>query len=545
VVESARILIIDDDQSMLRLIRAHLTAAGYTVETASDGETGLRLAETFRPRILILDLLLPGMDGFVVCRKVRENPLLAGTAILMVTAVYLSEEDIERGFHIGADQYLVKPDVILSKPLHLRDLRATVERLLAPRQEKPEEVPPGPPRDRILLVDDDEKNLRLLRMRFASEGFEVREANSGQEALEVEEPFQPHLILMDIKMPQMSGLDVLKTLRDRGRDVPVVIMTAHGSETIAVDAFKRGAEDYLIKPFDTAQAVRMATQVIERHRLRRSQAQLTERLKKISCDLVNRVNNLEQQNRKLEEAYAAVRGLSEFNRRFIRSLSQDLRAPLATVLSFLSLLRDMPAEARDPRQEKESLDIVFKTAFRLEVNLSNLLYLSRIQAGALTTVTGVLELESSVESILHLARRSLGRDDVRLAWFPEARPHRVTGDPALLRDILVNLVDNALLRTEGSGELTVEVLHPSEESGPGQARVLLRLRDAGTRHADADLVRAPVTELEPESVREGSESVRLNLCRHLAEVQGWRLLLSNRPQGGGEALLEIPCHDVG
>lgn len=541
MAEGARILVIDDDQSMLRLIRANLSAAGYTVATAGTGEEGLQLAETFHPRVVILDLLLPGMDGFAVCRKFRENPAYADTAILMATAVYLSEEDARRGFTTGADQFLVKPDVILSKPVHLRDLRATVERLLAgPTPSEPAHE--AAPKERVLLVDDDDKNLRLLRMRFASEGFEVQEALSGQAALELEESFAPQVVLMDLKMPTMSGLDVLKVLRERGRDVPVVIMTAHGSESVAVEAFKGGAADYLIKPIDSALAVRMAAQIIERYRLRRSQEQLTERLKKISCDLVNRVNHLEQQNRKLEEAYTAVRGLSEFNRRFIRSLSQELRAPLSTILSFLSLLRDTPPEHRDPVRERESLEIVFKTAFRLEVNLSNLLYLSRIQAGALTTAAGTLELEPAVEGVLHLARRSLGREGFGITWFPESRRHRVVGDAALMRDILVNLLDNAQLRTEGGGEVTVEVLVPEEAAGPGPRRVHLRLRDNGSRHPDEDLAAWPVTELAPESVRQGAEAVRLNLSRHLAEVQGWRLSVTNRPQGGGEAVLEIPAH---
>lgn len=537
---SERILVIDDDQSMLRLVRAHLTSVGYEVATASNGEEGLQLAESFLPKVVILDLLLPGMDGFVLCRHIRQNPLFADTRIMMITAVFLSEEDMAHGITIGADQYLVKPDVILSKPIHLQELRSAVQRLLGPRDGG--EVPAAPAKDRILLVDDDERNLRLLRMRFASEGYEVADALSGQAALAIEEEFQPQIILMDVQMPQMSGIDVLKALREKGRDMPVVIMTAHGNEAVAVGAFKGGASDYLVKPIDSALAVRVTGQLIENYRLKKSQEKLTARLKKISCDLMNRVNHLENQNRKLEEAYAQVRGLSEFNRRFIRSLSQDLRSPLSTLLSFLGLLRDTPEENRDKARERESIDLLFRTAFRLDMNLSNLLYSSRIQTGALIAAAGIVDLEPAVESVLHLARRSLGRSDLRFSWYPESKRYRISGDSALLRDILLNLFDNAVQRMEGPGEVAVEVLLPPTPEGADRATILLRIRDTGSRFSETDLAATSVASIGSDTIRDGTEAMRLSLCALLAKMQGWRLILSNRPQGGGESVLEIPFH---
>ena len=107
-------------------------------------------------------------------------------------------------------------------------------------------------------------------MRLMSEGFNVRGAPSGQAALDELEPYQPHLTLLDIKMPGMSGLDVLREIRGRDVDTPVVMMTAHGSESIAVEAFELGAQDYLIKPFDTAMAARRLRQVIDTYRIKKS-----------------------------------------------------------------------------------------------------------------------------------------------------------------------------------------------------------------------------------------------------------------------------------
>ena len=541
MTESRRVLVIDDDQSLLRLMKSHLGAHGYEVETAQSGERGLEMVSSFRPGLVILDLLLPGMDGFAVCRRIRETPDLLGVKVLLLTAVYLSEEDALQGFHMGADAFLMKPDLILSKPVHLKELNEAVDFVFSGG-----EIPArqGSPPDRILVVDDDERNLRLLKMRIQNEGFEVGEASDGQAALRMLDSFQPHLLLTDVKMPVMSGLDLLREARSRGFEGPVMVMTAFGSESVAVDAFSHGAEDYLIKPFDSATAVRRIRRLIETHRLRRSSERLMERLKRISIDLVERVNHLEIQNQRLEDAYAKVKGLSEFNQRFIRSLSNELRAPLSTLLSFASIHQDTPLEHRDSAAERDVLTIIYRTAFRLEINLSNLIYLSKLQSGVLGIVLGGVELEPTVEETLALARKSLGHEGISFRWYPGDKPVLIVGERTLLRDLLVNLLDNAAQRIEGDGEISLEILQEVRE-GPDskvQPWAALRVRDTGNAHPENALVLADLQGLDPGSLKEGSETVRLSLCRKLAEAAGWSLDVSNRPTLGGEAILRMPVH---
>lgn len=537
---NGRILVIDDDQSLLRLVKSHLGAHGYQVETAATGEKGLEMVASFRPKVIILDLLLPGLDGFAVCRHIRERAEFASVRILLLTAVYLSEEDALQGFHVGADAFLMKPDLILTKPVHLKELKDAVDGLFSDAEVA---AAPGAPADRILIVDDDERNLRLLKMRFQSEGFEVGEASDGHAALRQIEAFQPHLVLSDVKMPAMSGLDLLRETRSMGYDGPFMVMTAYGSEAVAVDAFSHGAEDYLIKPFDSATAVRRIRRLIENHRLRKSSEQLTDRLKRISIDLVERVNHLELQNQRLEEAYAKVKGLSEFNQRFIKSLSQELRAPLSTLLSFATILQDTPSGDRDPVAEREVLSIIYRTAFRLEINLSNLIYLSKLQSGLSGVIMGSVELEPTLEEILALARKSLGREGVDIRWYPGAEPTVVLGERILLRDLMINLLDNAIQRTEGEGEITVEVIREMREAdGRAVPWAGLRVRDTGNAHPAKDLATLDLEGVDPAALKEGSESVRLGLCRKLAEGAGWSLAVTNRPTLGGEALLRMPVH---
>jgi len=101
----AKILVVDDEPHMVKLVQANLQAAGYEVVSASDGNQALAAAESELPDLIILDIMLPGTDGYEVCRRIREY---SAVPILMLTARG-SEVDLVRGFDVGADDYLVKP----------------------------------------------------------------------------------------------------------------------------------------------------------------------------------------------------------------------------------------------------------------------------------------------------------------------------------------------------------------------------------------------------------------------------------------------------
>lgn len=106
--QSRKIMIVDDDPDILELLKYNLTRENYEVKTAKDGKKALDLAKDFRPDIILLDIMMPVMDGVETCRKIRENPDLADIFIIFLTA--RSEEYSEvAGFEVGADDYIAKP----------------------------------------------------------------------------------------------------------------------------------------------------------------------------------------------------------------------------------------------------------------------------------------------------------------------------------------------------------------------------------------------------------------------------------------------------
>jgi DNA-binding response OmpR family regulator len=126
---SPTLLVIDDDRGFIDLLRKRLEGAGYRILAALDGETGLRMLESERPDLVILDIMMPGMDGYEVCRRIRQ---VSEVPILMLTAKGMTP-DVVRGLEVGADDYVTKPyetDVLLVR------IRALLRR--AQRQPPPE-----------------------------------------------------------------------------------------------------------------------------------------------------------------------------------------------------------------------------------------------------------------------------------------------------------------------------------------------------------------------------------------------------------------------
>jgi signal transduction histidine kinase/DNA-binding response OmpR family regulator len=146
----------------------------------------------------------------------------------------------------------------------------------------------------ILVVDDRDDSLQFLTEYILQpNGYRFMTAKDGAKGLEVALSQNPDMIIMDLKMPKMTGLEVLAALRDRSIDIPVILMTFHGSEETAVQAFRLGARDYIIKPYETMEMLQAIDRALTEVRLRRERDQLTEGLVKVNRQLERRVKELQ------------------------------------------------------------------------------------------------------------------------------------------------------------------------------------------------------------------------------------------------------------
>jgi len=206
------VLVIEDDPSAVRLLREYLEAAGYRVRVAATGESGLASVAERKPAAIVLDVLLPGIDGWEVLRRLKADDRAHDIPVIIVTVV----EEREVGLALGAVDYLVKP-------IHRDALLNCLARYVATGTDA------GQLR-RVLVVDDEAAALALIRAALEPEGYEVVTAQGGRAALEWARGGQlVDLVVCDLVMPEIDGFEVIAALkRDRRTAmVPIVVCTAH------------------------------------------------------------------------------------------------------------------------------------------------------------------------------------------------------------------------------------------------------------------------------------------------------------------------------
>lgn len=202
----AVVLVIDDDADVRDVIQRTLAKEGYDVRLAADGASGLELARSLRPQVIVLDIMMPGMDGWTVLSKLKNDPELHGIPVVLATML----EDKAMGFSLGAQEYL-------TKPLDRERLISVIGRYRSEADDRP-----------VLLVEDDAPTREMVRRTLEKEMSGVRTAENGRVALEEVEKEIPGLILLDLMMPEMDGFEFLRHLRAKPewRDIPVIVLTA-------------------------------------------------------------------------------------------------------------------------------------------------------------------------------------------------------------------------------------------------------------------------------------------------------------------------------
>jgi two-component system, NtrC family, response regulator AtoC len=161
---------------------------------------------------------------------------------------------------------------------------------------------------RRILVVDDEENLRLvLRTLLRRNGYEVETAASGEEALGLVDSFGPDFVLTDVRMPKMGGLDLLATLKAKGNDATVIVMSAYGNTDLAIEAIKSGAYDYVQKPFKPDEVVLALRKAEERELLRRENRALREEIRK-----EHKFEEILAKSAKMQEIFRTIAKIAEY-----------------------------------------------------------------------------------------------------------------------------------------------------------------------------------------------------------------------------------------
>ncbi|HEY9649981.1 MAG TPA: response regulator, partial [Coleofasciculaceae cyanobacterium] len=252
-------LVIEDSDPAAKQIARYLTELGAAVVIHPQGEGTLETVLRFDPDVIILDLLLPHLSGWEVLTQLKANPATQTIPVLVISVV----DERSRALALGASEYLLKPisrqqfQLTLSKILSetSEENRKTA---LAVHSETEQHLP------LILVAEDNEANITTLMDYLEIQGFRVSLARNGLEAVQLAKQQKPDLILMDIQMPEMDGLEATRVIHQDSElaSIPIIALTALAMPGDRERCLAAGAKDYLTKPVGLKKLVSVISQYI-------------------------------------------------------------------------------------------------------------------------------------------------------------------------------------------------------------------------------------------------------------------------------------------
>lgn len=323
---------------------------------------------------------------------------------------------------------------------------------------------------RILVVDDDRVILELASIVLRSDGYSVRTASDGIQALNLlaEEPFE--LVLLDFMMPKKDGLEVLREIKEKFPDVAVIIFTGMGSENIAVNAMKAGAADYIIKPFRNHDLLERTATVLRSRRLelhnRELLAERERHLHEIQQWNVELERRVAEKSQELEAAHAEILQVEKLATlgHLAAGLTHEIRNPLNSINLFAQILKNN----RDASpQNVEFLERIQSEIDRIDNLLIKLLSVSRSQS----RINSAVEVHVVAEEVLSNFQPQIDAQKIHLQKKISATSP-FYGDEEEVRQVFTNLISNALHAMPGGGELRLSVL-------PLQNAIQIKVSDNG------------------------------------------------------------------
>ncbi len=248
-IHNSRVLVIEDSATAAGQIARYLEEQGMESIIRSSGDQVMSDVITFQPALIILDILLPNLSGWDVLRQLKTAPETLAIPVIVVSVV----DERSYGLSLGASEYLVKP-------ISRHQLQQAIERLSHNPQaplSRPPVVPlpdssqPAVETPLILLAEDNDMNVATVSSYLTALGYRLIYAKNGQTAVELAQTQMPDLILMDIQMPDMDGLEAMQLIRSDARcaNIPIVALTALAMPGDRERCLAAGANHYLSKPF--------------------------------------------------------------------------------------------------------------------------------------------------------------------------------------------------------------------------------------------------------------------------------------------------------
>lgn len=377
--------------------------------------------------------------------------------------------------------------------------------------------------EKILIVDDEPDIAMILKLHLEDAGYQTIWAADGDAALDLIHSNVFPLVLMDIRMPGISGLDVLKQLRGEGVDTSVIMMTAHGNEDLAVECMQAGATDYVTKPF-----------------------QHDNLLQRIERALVNR--RMQITNKKLEKE----------KEDFFFMLSHDLKNPITAAIGSIDIIREGRLGPINPEQQ-DYLQSAIESCEEVVGMIDNLLDMRRFESGKMQPRIKPIRPADILALTVNRFAPAAVRDGVSLTMDCSAKTAEIAVDSSLLTRVVANLVGNALKYTFDGGSITLScrcVQHDERHKlripvyaempeGFSKLRCFVKIsvKDTGSGIPPDELGQIFEAFVQSKKSRErGGAGLGLAFCKKAIESFNGCIWAESDGKNGSQFIMLLPCH---
>ena len=364
---------------------------------------------------------------------------------------------------------------------------------------------------KILIVDDESKNIKLLKGMLFSENYELFEACDGQEALDLVCENPPDLILLDVMMPGISGFEVCRQLKqdDQTKTIPIVMVTALKEKEHRVKALEAGADDFLSKPVDQTELVIRIKSLL--------------RIKSYHDELLASYTKIAEKNEKLLELEKAKEGLTHM-------IVHDMRNPLGALSGFIELtLLDKQNLSGD---QLELIEGSASSCHELKNMIQSLLDIHKMEQGKLELKKEKINLGELIESRMHQFAPKANAKQVALHSNNTDRLPIVPMDGDLIKRVLANLLNNAIRHTPSDGTVTI-----SAQNSADNGCLHIRVEDTGDglapEYHQKIFDKFEQVHLKKEGLKVGASGLGLAFCRLAVEAHGGRIWVESEGEGKG------------
>ncbi|MBF0197371.1 MAG: response regulator [Planctomycetes bacterium] len=431
--EKHTVLVVDDDKLIRGLMIQQLERNFFKVLSAEDGTSALDLFSKEKIDIVLLDVKLPDMDGMEVLQKIKTKTRQICEVIVLTG--FGSDEVAIQSLRYGAVDYL-------EKPIDLEALNTAIGRA----QEKILEKKELNFRQTILIIDDDEDIIRLMERFFRSENYHVLTAHSGKEAMEVIEKNKVDLLVSDINLGDMNGVEILEKAKRYFSDIEGIMVTGDNDSELSIKALRAGAIDYITKPINLDEVLISVQKAMERITLNRNQLYRQRELK-ISREIISKMNDelesrIQERSEELSHTQTQLFQTSKLATlgEMSTGLAHEMNQPLGGIALTSKHMRKMVERNRMTDEDViEALDDIDMSVKRMDHIIKHIRTFARQEAMKFMDVN----INETIESALSLMGEQLRLHGIEIQTELNADLPRIDGEPYQLEQVWINMLSNA------------------------------------------------------------------------------------------------------